>query len=227
MSGLAWGAPVTVGVALGLDGGLGVGALDVTALPGGFVSANPQARAIASVDVSLSYRVNDLGPAGCAACGSQPVLDFGYDARAFFDAIPVAWNGAYGYIDSQWSPDAPGGGGPARSQNPFYVESTTLRAGDALTHRVNSGLMTFTFDTFVGNTLDVTGFVDIFVQAAGIGTLAQAAGVFDRTFDAGLESPVGLAFTHEVAGIAPVPEPAAWMLLPLGLALVGWRARRR
>ena len=145
-----------------------------------------------------------------------------------FDAKVDAWAGAEGLIESRWGPSGEWMGGTLPSVNNYTFVNNSIRASDQLSHFPDTSLRRYTVSTFVGNTLEVSGDMNLFVQSMCQGTTSQATGYFANSFDAELVSAQGLAFDGESAGIFPaVPEPGTWAMLLAGLALLSGVARRR
>lgn len=227
-SGLDWGAPVQFDVLLRLDGQIGAGWLNPLAFGGMPTYGN--ARSLASVDARVDYRIIDLnqGVPGCGECGPPKVMSFGYYGHVLFDAKVDAWAGAEGRIESRWGPPGEWVGGTLPSVNNYEFFESNIRASDQLSHFPDTSLRRYTVSTFVGNTLEISGDMNLFVQAMGQGTTSQSTGYFAHSFDAELVSAQGLAFDGELAGIYPaVPEPGTLATLLAGLALLGGVARRR
>ena len=99
---------------------------------------------------------------------------------------------------------------------------------------VDTLVQSFSFDTFVGNTLQFQGDMQSslyclsYLGGGGDGPPCGLAFDFGSTFDAELSANVaGIEFGGITAGVAPVPEPATWGLMFLGLAVLLPRMRRR
>lgn len=227
-SGLAWGAPVQFDVLLRVDGQIGAGWLNPMVFGGMPTYGN--ARSLASVDARVDYRIIDLNQdvPGCGECGPAEVMSFGYYGHVLFDARVDAWTGAEGRIESRWGPPGEWVGGTLPSANNYEFVDNNIRASDQLSHFPDTSLRRYTVSTFVGNTLEISGDMNLFVQAMGQGTTSQSTGYFANSFDAELVSAQGLAFDGEATGIyAPVPEPGTAASLLAGLALLCGVARRR
>lgn len=227
-SGLEWGAPVQFDVLLRVDGQIGAGWLNPLAF--GSMPTYGNARSLASVDARVDYRIIDLDQdvPGCGECGPAEVMGFGYYGHVLFDAKVDEWTGAEGLIESRWGPQGEWVGGTLPSANNYEFVNDDIRASDQLSHFPDTSLRRYTVSTFVGNTLEITGDMNLFVQAMGQGTTSQSTGYFAHSFDAELVSGQGLAFSGEIAGIYPaVPEPGRGATLLAGLALLGSAARRR
>ncbi len=226
-SGLDWGAPVQFDVLLRVDGQIGAGLLNPLVFGGMPTYGN--ARSLASVDARVDYRIVDLNQSvpGCGECGPAQVMSFGYYGHVLFDAKVDAWPGAEGLIESRWGPSGEWVGGTLPSVNNFDFVDNDIRASDQLSHFPDTSLRRYTVSTFIGNTLQISGDMNLFVQAMGQGTTSQSTAYFANSFDAELVSAQGLAFDGELGGIYPaVPEPKTWATLLAGLALlcgVAWR----
>jgi len=123
--------------------------------------------------------------------------------------------------------DWPGGTDYSRHSDSWEFVTETLA--------VDTLVQSFSFDTFVGNTLQFQGDMQSslyclsYLGGGGDGPPCGMAFDFGSTFDAELSANVaGIEFGGITAGVAPVPEPATWGLMFLGLAvLLPWRAVRR
>lgn len=227
-SGLGWGAPVQFDVLLRAHGQIGAGWLNPLAFGGMPTYGN--ARSLASVDARVDYRIIDLNQdvPGCGECGPAEVMGFGYFGHVLFDAKVDAWTGAEGLIESRWGPPGEWVGGTLPSANNYEFVDNNIRASDQLSHFPDTSLRRYTVSTFIGNTLEISGEMNLFVQAMGQGTTSQSSGYFAHSFDAELVSAQGLVFDGELAGIYPaVPEPGTWATLLAGLAMLGGVVRRR
>lgn len=227
-SGLNWGDPVQFQVVLRFDGSFGAGMLNPLVFPGAPTYMDT-ARALASVETRLDYSITDLNQTvpGCGECGPPEVMGFGYYGKSSFDAMYYAWTGAEGRIESRWAPAGDWVGTTLPSQNDYSFIDNDIRVGDALIHFPDTSLRSYTVSTFVGNTLQIEGDLNILVQAMGRATTAQAAGYFMQSFDAGLVSADGLEFVGETPGTFAVAEPGTWATLLAGLAFLGGVTRRR
>lgn len=209
------GDPTTLDLQLGIHGeakaGLGIGA------PPGSVLTVPQGRVLASVDSSLQYRILDLSQLSCSGgeCSFQQLAGFGYSGRLIYD---------YKYRDGEmrygWNGFHFTGGVNQEIQGTFVNDYFENLDPGFLHYTVNSGALLVQIDTFVGNTLRISGAMDVFVQAWTAGAL----GDFSHTFDADLS---GIGETPGVLAIAAVPEPETYAMMGIGLCLVGCVIRRK
>lgn len=229
-SGLAWGAPVRIGIELTMSGDIAAGELNplvfpVLPLPPGNV------RRLGSVDASIDYEIVDLdGTPACGECGEPTIFGFGYSGRMMLDVMNIPWAGAEGWYETRWRADGafagpqPGTEGGASFTDPDPLVWDKLVASTDVTPR------RYVVETFVGHRLQISGDAGFLVQAMGQAVLSQSTAYFMHTFDAGLTSDIGLEFGGETAGIYPapaVPEPATWALWLLGAGALAARRYRR
>lgn len=99
---------------------------------------------------------------------------------------------------------------------------------------VNTGVLSLSFDTLVGNHINLEGSLNTSIYCSSYsntGTAPSCAGLsdFSHTFDAELTSSVpGVTFSDYTPGVFPaaaVPEPDAWVLVLAGAAGLLWRRR--
>lgn len=212
-SGLSNGAPVTFSVPLKFDGNSQAG------------GGSAPGRSLSSADISLTYRVFDHDVIVCSeGCHFLQLMSFRFGSRAmsdtkFDESVSAGWNGwsisAYGAAPIQVS------GGAVK----YYSDVPDGFVSQA----VNTGPLSFSIVSKIGNHLAIEASLDVFLQADAQNTSAFAAGDFKSTFDAGLVSDVaGVQLIGELPGVygaLPVPEPQTWalMLAGLGLLAVGRR----
>lgn len=229
-SGLAWGAPVRIGIDLTMSGDIAAGELNPLVFP--TLPLPPgNVRRLGSVDAFIDYEIVDLdGEPVCEECGEPTIFEFGYSGRMMLDVMNIPWAGAEGWYETRWGVDGHfAGAQPPTRGGRSYVDPDPL-VWDKLVASTHLASRRYVVETFVGHTLQISGDASFLVQAMGQAVLSQSTAYFMHTFDAGLASDIGLEFSGEVAGIFPtpaVPEPATWALWLLGAAALGARRYRR
>lgn len=225
-TGLALGAPVSITADLRFDGAAAVGDLDD--IPGTAQVTTAGDRTLTSADISLRYVVRDLDQIVCGeGCRPRQLLRFGFEATLDRDARFETIGGSSA-VTSSWTNGTLLSGTPTPNPVNLYTDGAFVLNSTSLA--TDTGWLRFSFDTFIGNRLEIDASLDVFLQAAGKGLpTAGADGLYRNTFDAELGGSVsGLEFLGEVAGTAaPIPEPASVALLLAGLAAVGGASRRR
>jgi hypothetical protein len=82
------------------------------------------------------------------------------------------------------------------------------------------------FDTFVGDTLNINSYLDVWGDTYGANSVARAD--FLTTLETSIISPYVSGLVLMPGTISqPVPEPETYAMLLAGLGLLGWHARRR
>lgn len=112
--------------------------------------------------------------------------------------------------------------------------STSIQTATPSVHSfdVDTGLLSFSLDTFVGNHLQLQGMLSAVLRCdsySSSGTAPSCAALSDysKTFDAELGANVaGVTFSDYVPGVLAVPEPASWALMFVGVAALLHRVRR-
>lgn len=251
-SGLANGTPIRLNLALRLDGAARTGFIN-HAPPGSALIIPLDYRLLTSADISFSYGVTDLnqgssggggiegGPGGSSSLALASLSSFGklwYDYQGNDSTTP---NTLFSSRHYGWEASSTVNGVLPGE----FVDDYDEVAGDlpgSTAYTLDTGLLALQIDTFVGNTLAIEGYMDIFLQAYAwddadyIAITASSLGDFGSTFDAELTSSVaGIVLEGELpgvylAGTQPpvngVPEPMTLSLLGAGLAGIGLMRRR-
>ena len=125
-----------------------------------------------------------------------------------------------------WSSNGSGGssgsGGVVNEYDKYSGFSTTFSSSRSF----DTGTVLVEFDTFVGDTLNIDSYLDVYGDTYGANSIAKAD--FLNTLQTSITSPFvsGLALTYGTVA-APVPEPEIYAMLGMGLGLLGWVGRRR
>lgn len=227
-SGLAWGAPVRIGIELSMSGDIAAGELNPLVFPS--LPLPPgNVRRLGSVDASIGYEIVDLdGEPPCGECGEPTIFEFGYSGRMMMDVMNIPWAGAEAWYETRWRADGAFAGPQPGTSGGATFEDPDPLVWDKLVASTDVAPRRYVVETFVGHTLQISGDASFLVQAMGQAVLSQSTAYFMHTFDAGLVSDIGLEFSGETAGIYPtpaVPEPASWLLGMLGAAALAVRRR--
>jgi hypothetical protein len=223
-SGLAVGSPFTVTLSFQIDGShvAGVGSslsdyrassrsetdlrLDVYDLDSpthelGSPMSSVRYSSFVDVDASL-YEPSDAYPSGAAFTG------VGYGVQlVLLDPIAGSRN---------WS-----GNATHYASDPYAY--SVLQHYD-----VNTGVLSLSFDTWVGNRIYFEGTLATGIVCLTTAPSCKGLADFSNTFDAELTASVaGIGFSDYTPGVeAPVPEPAGWALMGFGVLALLWRRRR-
>jgi hypothetical protein len=202
-SGLEWGAPVRIGIDLTMSGNIAAGELNPLVFPN--LPLPPgNVRRLGSVDASIDYEIVDLdGEPPCGECGEPTIFEFGYSGRMMMDVMNIPWAGAEEWYETRWRVDGHfAGAQPPTSGGRTYEDPDPL-VWDKLVASTFLAPRRYVVETFVGHTLQISGDASFLVQAMGQAVLSQSTAYFMHTFDAGLVSDIGLAFSGETGGIFP------------------------
>lgn len=216
-SGLANGAPVTLQLSLQLDG---------------------TTSATSGDDAGYSYMSFDMRISAPDQAIYDPekgwyeptIMQFGAFAdnnvdnffTTFYGDPGGAWYHSTEYQSGwQWysnTGDGNGGNADEYTVEPGQFTSTATRDFD-------TGVVLIDFQTFVGDTLNIFSFLNVYGDTYGAGSAAYAD--FLRTLQASLGSPGvdGLIFEFGAGSAIPVP-PALWLFGSAMLGLIGLRKRQ-
>jgi hypothetical protein len=123
----------------------------------------------------------------------------------------------------------------AWSGNGFDAQSLPDALPIKQVYDVDTGLFSLSFDTLVGNRINLQGWLETSLYCssyAPVGNAPSCAGLsdFSHTFDAEISTNVaGITFSNYSPGVfaAAVPEPATWAMLLAGLFGVMVQVRRQ
>jgi hypothetical protein len=233
-SGLSVGDPITVFLDLRVDGQLAAGWGPHFTHPGDIVLP-PTYQLNTSASAYLRYDLYDLDAPGYE--GGDPDLRFEYNGGAYMAAAQYGADfDNYAYRETSYDNRAKAYRHNsevwawAGNDSGYEVVPGGLPSGQAV--NVDTGVVRFAIDTFVGHWLELDGQMQ--VGATGLivdGLSWRAQADFGRTFDAELVSSVpGIEFSTLSAGVygtPPVPEPSSVALMLAGLAVVARRLGRR
>jgi hypothetical protein len=233
-SGLNVGDPITVFLDLRVDGQLAAGWSPHFTRPGALelpstYQLNTNAAAY------LRYELYDLDAPGYE--GGDPDLKFEYRGGAYMTSAQYGSDlDNYAYRETSFESNAMA----YRHNSEVWAWAGNDSGHELLpggipsgqTVSVDTGVVRFTIDTFVGNWLQLDGQMEVSANGMIVDGLSwRAQADFGRTFDVELVSSVpGIEFSTLTAGVygtPPVPEPPSVALMLAGLAVVARGLRQR
>lgn len=232
------GSPVTVTVSFRLDGSNAVGFGAAFNSGGGAIGLPGDFQLSSWVGTQLRLDVYDLDAPGYE--GGAPTARVSFSSGASVESAIYPPSSSYpsgaehttvGH-SAQLSLHDPIAGSTAWSGNSDYYQAYPNASPTRHTLDVDSGMLSLSFDTFVGNRIGFEGMLTASIYCNSYSATATApscAGLSDygSTFDAELSASVaGVSFGDYTPGVfAPVPEPATWALMFVGVAMLLRRVR--
>jgi hypothetical protein len=169
-----------------------------------YEGGSPQARV--EFQAGASVQSSDIGPSIDYPSGVH------YTQQGRYSSLSTQVEGA-----GAWS--WPGGVSDSQTTQTSLIVSETLD--------VDTLSQSFSIDTFVGNRLQLQGWMSSnlyclsYTSVGGDGPSCGAQVDFGSTFDGELSANVaGIVFSDITPGVSPVPEPASGLLMFLGMAAV-------
>lgn len=239
-SGLNSGDPITLSISFSLDGLLRTSAYTGSATPGRSGSASSSASLLESSYFYVVDKTPTLGEGGEPAWSSSTAVDFQPQASLSLEGTfnnPVA--GGWEYIHKEgwgWSwtnnlGDSQSAGVPLDPYNPdiYQCASSTISCANQYLN-FDTGLLNIDFETAVGNTVALSGFLELVIHgyASNETVAVSTSNDFMNTFSANITDPygTGIELLPELSTTV-VPVPAAVWLFGSGLIGLVGVARRK